>query len=87
MIKVFDRNGYKYFLLSNDNLAAAMRVNSGRLELMHFGRPVSENDVEALSVRPGTGWGTSTMLNEKPVLTFCRLRGAKAAPATTVSRR
>lgn len=68
MIKVFDRNGYKYFLLSNDNLAAAMRVNSGRLELMHFGRPVSENDVEALSVRPGTGWGTSTMLNEKTCL-------------------
>lgn len=68
MIKVFDRNGYKYFLLSNDNLSAAMRVNSGRIELLHFGRPVNENDVEPLAVRPGTGWGTSTMLNEKTCL-------------------
>lgn len=68
MIKVFDRNEYKYFLLSNDNLGCIMRINSGRLELVHFGRPVSENDAEALAVRPGTGWGTSTMLNEKTCL-------------------
>ena len=68
MIKIFDRNGYKYFLLTNDNLSMVMRINSGKLELLHLGRPVSENDAEALAVRPGTGWGTSTMFNEQTCL-------------------
>ncbi len=62
MIKSFERNGFRYFLLGNTSLSFLMRINSGKPELLHFGRPIAEDDAEALAVRPGTGWGTATML-------------------------
>ena len=64
MIKHFEKNGFEHFLLKNDNLCCLMRMNSGKAELLHFGRPVTEDDAAALSVRPGPGWGTATMYKE-----------------------
>ena len=54
------------FLLRNENLCCLMRVNSyGLPELLHFGGPVSLADAQALTLRPGLGWGESILLDDK----------------------
>lgn len=64
MIKTFRKDGYDHFVLTNENIGLIMRISGGKLELLHFGRSVSESDAEVFAVRPGPGWGTSTMYDE-----------------------
>ena len=53
------------FLLKNENLSCLLRVNQwGLLEQLHFGAPVSLSDVQALTCRPGLGWGASLLLED-----------------------
>ena len=53
------------FLLKNDNLSYMLRVDKfGHLRQVHFGGPVSEYDAEALSCRPGLGWGSNVVLDD-----------------------
>ena len=48
------------FSLGTENFSYMFRVtNHGQLEHLHFGAPVQSADAEALSCKPGTGWGSS----------------------------
>jgi len=40
-------------------------TKNGLLEQVHFGAPISKKDVDALAVKPGLGWGSSILLDEK----------------------
>lgn len=54
------------FHLRNLSLSCLLRVNRyGLVEQVHFGAPVRTEDVEALSAKPGLGWGSSLLLNDK----------------------
>ena len=64
MISTFKSGGLEHFLLANDNLSCILRINCGKVELVHFGRPVSEHDAKALAVKPGPGWGTSILYDD-----------------------
>ena len=53
------------FHLGNDRWSCLFRVGKqGQLEHLHFGAPVSIADVQALSCKPGLGWGESILLEE-----------------------
>ena len=53
------------FYLGNDRWSYLFRVTKqGLLEHIHFGAPVSAEDADALSCRPGLGWGASVLLDE-----------------------
>ncbi len=52
------------FHLKNENFSYLFRVTRyGLLEQLHFGAPVEDADVDALSCNPGLGWGGSLLLN------------------------
>ena len=53
-------NGCIY--LSNDVMSLLIKVDTyGKLELLHLGRTVDMDDAEALTVNPGTGWGSAVL--------------------------
>ena len=53
------------FLLKNDCFSYMFQADKyGILRHLHFGAPVREEDAEALSCRPGLGWGSSILLAE-----------------------
>ncbi len=53
------------FLLKNDNLSYLLQANKrGILRHLHFGAPVQIEDAEALSCRPGLGWGSNVLLED-----------------------
>ena len=52
------------FLLQNERSSYLFRVRDGFLEHLHFGARVSASDADALAVRPGCGWGDSTLYRE-----------------------
>lgn len=52
------------FHLQNERSAYLFRVRDGFLEHLHFGARVSASDADALAVRPGCGWGDSTLYRE-----------------------
>ena len=62
------------FLLKNDNLSYMLRADHrGVVRHVHFGESVRLEDAEALACRPGLGWGSSVMLQDRelsPVLCF-----------------
>ena len=64
MIKKIENDGGTYFLLQNDSLAYLMRVRGGKLEQLHFGRPIAQEDCAALTYPPNLGWGGSTLYEE-----------------------
>ncbi len=52
------------FHLSTERYSYLFKVNPyGILEHLHFGVPVRTEDAQALSVRPGLGWGCSVLLD------------------------
>ena len=53
------------FHLQNEKSSYLFRLHDGVLEHLHFGVPVSESDADALAVRPGCGWGDSTLYRER----------------------
>ena len=60
---IFHDNGI--FHLYNSSLSYLFRVNRyGLLEHLHFGAPVSHEDVRALSCRQGLGWGSNIVLDD-----------------------
>ena len=60
---IYAHNGL--FLLKNDTFSYMLQVDSyGWLRHLHFGAPVMPEDAEALSCRPGLGWGSSILLEE-----------------------
>lgn len=53
------------FLLKNKELSYMFRVGRhGELRHLHFGAPVFMEDAEALSCRPGLGWGSNIVLDD-----------------------
>ena len=53
------------FLLKNETFSYLFRVGKyGQLEHLHFGVPVGPEDAQALSCRPGLGWGSSVLLDD-----------------------
>lgn len=52
------------FHLQNEKNSYLFRVRDGFLEHLHFGARVSASDADALAVRPGCGWGDSTLYRE-----------------------
>ena len=52
------------FHLQNERSSYLFRVRDGFLEHLHFGARVSASDADALAVRPGCGWGDSTLYRE-----------------------
>lgn len=57
--------GGEWLHLKNGNLSCLLRANRrGLLEQVHFGAPVETADGEALSCRPGLGWGASLLLDD-----------------------
>ena len=53
------------FALQDDGFTCLIRVNKyGLPELIHFGAPVSAEDAAALTLAPGTGWGSSVLLED-----------------------
>ena len=52
------------FHIRTDAYSYLFRINAyGISEHLHFGAPVQTSDAEALSCRPGLGWGCSVLLN------------------------
>ena len=52
------------FHLQNERSSYLFRIRDGFLEHLHFGARVSASDADALAVRPGCGWGDSTLYRE-----------------------
>ena len=53
------------FHLKNSALSCLLRISPyGFIEQLHFGAPVSVEDAEALSCKPGLGWGCSIIYDE-----------------------
>ena len=52
------------FHLQNEKSSYLFRVRDGFLEHLHFGTRLSASDADALAVRPGCGWGDSTLYRE-----------------------
>ena len=52
------------FHLQNEKSSYLFRVRDGFLEHLHFGARVNASDADALAVRPGCGWGDSTLYRE-----------------------
>ena len=53
------------FLLKNEEISYLLRIGKyGHPEHLHFGAPVELWDAEALSCRPGLGWGCSVVLED-----------------------
>jgi len=53
------------FLLTTGDTCLLLRVDPyGLLELLHFGAPVTLADADALTLKPGLGWGASVLLKE-----------------------
>lgn len=54
------------FGIHGKDFSCLLRVNQyGLLEQLHFGEPVSTSDAEAFLCRPGLGWGSSIVLDDK----------------------
>jgi len=54
------------FLLKNQEISYLFRIGKyGHIEHLHFGAPVELSDAQALSCRPGLGWGCSVLLEDK----------------------
>ena len=54
------------FHLGSEHWSCLLRITAqGLPELIHYGVPVSTEDVQALSCKPGLGWGTSLLLDDK----------------------
>ncbi len=55
----------KVFLLKNKEIAYLLRIGKyGHVEHLHFGAPVELSDWQALTCRPGLGWGGSVVLED-----------------------
>ena len=53
------------FALHGDGFTCLLRVNKyGLLEQLHFGEPVSIDDADTFSLKPGLGWGSSVLLDD-----------------------
>ena len=53
------------FHLKNSCFSYLMQVDAyGQLQHIHFGQPVQDVDAQALSCRPGLGWGSSVRLED-----------------------
>lgn len=53
------------FHLKNSEISCLLRVTKyGHLEQVHFGSPVSTQDVQALACQPGSGWNWSVLLED-----------------------
>lgn len=53
------------FGLHGEDFSCLLRINDhGLPEMLHFGESVRTEDAEALSFRPGLGWGCSVLLDE-----------------------
>ena len=53
------------FLLKNENFSYMLQVDQyGLPRHLHFGAPVGIEDAQALSCRPGLGWGSSVLLED-----------------------
>lgn len=88
MIKEFEKKGRLLFLLKSEKISCLLRINNGQVEMVHFGAPISEHDAEAMTVRPGPGWGTSTMFEEVcfdtiPLAWSCGLGDYRELPMET----
>ena len=56
------------FHLKNDTLSYLFQADQyGLLRHLHFGIPVSSRDAEALSCKPGLGWGSNIVLDDSDV--------------------
>ena len=52
------------FHLQNEKSSYLFRVRDGFLEHLHLDTRLSASDADALAVRPGNGWGDSTLYRE-----------------------
>ena len=60
------------FHIQTETYSYLFKINSyGVPEHIHFGSPIQTEDAEALSVRPGIGWGSNVLLQERD-LTTCQ---------------
>ena len=60
------------FHIQTETYSYLFKINSyGVPEHIHFGSPIQTEDAEALSVRPGIGWGSNVLLQEGD-LTTCQ---------------
>ena len=56
------------FHLKNSCFSYLMQVDAyGQLQHIHFGQPVQDVDAQALSCRPGLGWGSSVRLEDSDI--------------------
>jgi len=54
------------FHISTEKYSYLLRINRhGLPEHLHFGQPIQTEDWQALACKPGLGWGSSIILNEK----------------------
>ena len=57
------KNGF--FGIHGDGFSCLLRINPyGLVELLHFGQPVSTEDGDVFTCRPGLGWGASVLLQD-----------------------
>ena len=58
------KNGF--FGIHGDGFSCLLRINPyGLVELLHFGQPVSTEDGDVFTCRPGLGWGASVLLQDE----------------------
>ena len=64
MIRQFMIEQDPAFFLGNETISCIIRIRFSQAELLHFGAPLLPEDAEALSLKPGTGWGCSILYDQ-----------------------
>ena len=64
MIRQFMIEQDPVFFLGNETLSCIVRIRFSQAEMLHFGAPLLPEDAEALSLKPGTGWGCGILYDQ-----------------------
>ena len=68
---ITEENGV--FHIRTDTYSYLFKIDAyGLAEHLHFGAPVKTRDADALSYRPGLGWGAGILLDPNLPLGQCR---------------
>ncbi len=61
MIKQFEKDNERYFHIGNGKISCILRIACGKVQLLHLGAPLGDDDCEALCCDTLLGWGTDVL--------------------------
>ena len=56
MIRHIEKDKGQYLYIGNDRICCILKINRGKAEMLHLGRPLAEEDCEALCCETVLGW-------------------------------